>query len=287
MEQKQSWSKIAKNWETYIPPGRPSKQDCILYDEVIKKTIKGISNSKVLVLGATPEIRSFLSKYSLEQGTQVFLIDINKDMVEAMSLLVDFPNNKETVVIKSWLDMDFEENFFDIVIGDLVVTNVALEDKPRLLEKIEKILKPEGRFLTRTRVFDKDLEQHTDLAEVLKEYTEKYRKLELNLKQLLFYFFEELAYRSYYLNNKREYGLKYLTDDLEKLRENTVNPLEKAVLEKFYSDYESHSEKVWVVFHRDEDKALFEKFFEIEDVLFSTDHPFSKFFPIYILKKNN
>ena len=86
------WKKISENWELLSPPARPSKKNILDYEELLLPAIQGVRNPKILVLGATPEIRDFLSKL---KNVEVTICDINIEMILAMTKLL---KNKKTPV---------------------------------------------------------------------------------------------------------------------------------------------------------------------------------------------
>ncbi len=157
------YSPIAKAWAHYPPPARPSKEDIDFYEKAILKVSQN-KDIKVLILGVTPELRDICSKYKLD----VTLVDISKDMVEAMEILVKNKNPKEGIVIANWLDMNFDMNF-DLIIGDIVINLFDLLDWSLFLTKIKDTLKKEGYFLTRL-MLDSPLRKDTNITEMIKEY---------------------------------------------------------------------------------------------------------------------
>ena len=61
-----AWKQIAKTWKLLSFPWRPNKENLADYEKFILKSIKGVKNPRVLLLGATPEIRDMLAKYRIE-----------------------------------------------------------------------------------------------------------------------------------------------------------------------------------------------------------------------------
>ena len=78
------WKELAGRWKKYYtPPGQPSKDDQKTYLKYIKEVLKNKKEPKVLILGATPELRDLLAKTRAE----VTIIDILMEMISAMSQL--------------------------------------------------------------------------------------------------------------------------------------------------------------------------------------------------------
>jgi len=77
-------------------PSRPFLGDICIYDKFIRQEIKKEKLFKVLILGATSELRDLLSKYCLsDYNLKVFLLDINPEMIKAMDSLVGIKNKQE------------------------------------------------------------------------------------------------------------------------------------------------------------------------------------------------
>ncbi|MFA4881080.1 MAG: class I SAM-dependent methyltransferase [Candidatus Doudnabacteria bacterium] len=286
MTQVQTWQKIARNWANFTAPSRPSLGDCKVYELWTKRTLSTLRSPNILVLGVTPEIRNLLFKYSLTQDAKVYLADINKGMFRAMRAFLNFNNPNEYFKPCNWLKMPFQREFFDFIIGDLVITNLALKDKEKFLKEIKRLLKEEGRFVTRILVYKENRNRNFNLSQVLNQYFQQYQKAQLSLRDTLGYFYSAIVQETYYLNEKGEYSLKYLIADFEKLRKEIKDPLKKIFLGKFLKDYHSVlDDKVWVGMTQPAHERLVKKHFQIEKIESVRDHPFGDRYLIYVLKK--
>ena len=132
---KTEWLNISKTWQKFKPPYKPSKKRIKNYQELLNKYSQG---KKVLLLGATPEIRDLLAKLKC----QVTVFDLNQDVVKAMTSLRK-TKSKEKIVIGDWLTKDINEKY-DVIIGDTILNNVKLKDYLPLFKRINKLLKPDG-----------------------------------------------------------------------------------------------------------------------------------------------
>jgi len=80
-----SWKSLSEVWGDLKPPMRPSPGEVLVYERFLKQAIKKIGKKpKVLLFGATPELRDLFAKYDLE----VTMVDLNPEMVKAMNKLV-------------------------------------------------------------------------------------------------------------------------------------------------------------------------------------------------------
>jgi len=148
------WKLFAARWEKYCtPPGSPSKQAMSLYRQFAKKSFVGLKRKpRILVLGSTPEIRDVLTGLKVE----VSIIDINIEMIMAMTELMKKKNPNEIIVKGNWVNMPFDSNYYDAVLGDLVFTNVPRLLQTKFLREVKRVLKPKGYFIHRIHAIPDD-----------------------------------------------------------------------------------------------------------------------------------
>jgi len=134
----------------------------------LKESLKESGNKdfKVLVLGATPEIRDFLTKHKLD----VTLLDANKTMFKAMSQLIKKKNPNEKFVLGNWLKMPLKDSSFDLIISDHPTSSIEYKNAGRFFSEIQRVLKPQGFFII-------DIHINAELPPLTTdEYIETYRK---------------------------------------------------------------------------------------------------------------
>jgi len=150
----QPWKAFAKRWEKYYtPPGRPSKQAINVYRKYAKEALKGLRRKpRGLIFGATPELRDLLTEMKFE----VTIIDINMEMILAMSELTKKKNPEEIIIKSNWLASPLASNYYDVVLGDLVLSNIIPERQAKFLNEIIRILKSKGYWITRFEVVPND-----------------------------------------------------------------------------------------------------------------------------------
>ena len=138
-EQSTIWKEYIKNWEIYAYPGRPSEGDIA----ILKKWLKKINAKRVLVFGSTPELRDLL----FELGCETYVIDLQMEMIEGMKQYMKHPNDKENIINADWLDAPLQDDFFDAILGDLILVNIPLPKQPQLFKQIIRMLKKDGYFM--------------------------------------------------------------------------------------------------------------------------------------------
>jgi len=163
------WRKMADSWKLFTPPWRPARSNIVSFKKILNTTIKDIENPKVLILGATPETRDMLADY---KNIEVVLADINMEMILAMNeLRVKKVFSNEIWVKSDWLKMPLEKEYFDVIFGDYVTSQLPKEILNAFLLKIKSLLKPAGRFITRVGFFNEKTALHFD------EIIEKFNKI--------------------------------------------------------------------------------------------------------------
>lgn len=271
------WKQIANMWNTYFtPPSRVSKDEDEKYKEWLKE-IKG-ERMKALVLGVTPEIREAL----IELGYETICIDINKEMILAMDSVLRMKNPNEVVINEDWLKNSLEDNDFDVVVGDCVLSNVKWQERDKLLLEIKRVLKPSGIFITRFFSIPREKPFRT-INEVLEHFSKKepnYRSaLELVFELQIFCYNPE-DHKGTFSEPKKV---------LEKLRVGDKFNFESKNLNKILDIVwnfwcEKYINKIYYYPYRDEEEERIEKFFEILKIYEAKDNDYSKITPMYFLK---
>lgn len=178
------WKKFARRWQKYYtPPGRPSKQAIEVYRKFINRALDfpresastpsvteesrsaSISNIKILILGSTPELRDLAAEFTPE----VAFVDVNLEMILAMNEIVKKKNLQEIMVKANWLNAPLASSYFDIILGDLVVSNLPMDRQDDLLQEIKRLLKPKGYFITKMEVMPEKW-QFAEFDDVLDRY---------------------------------------------------------------------------------------------------------------------
>ncbi|MBU4369684.1 class I SAM-dependent methyltransferase [Patescibacteria group bacterium] len=138
----QDWKKWSDFWSKIKPPWKPSAQEIRFIRSKFKVLINK-NQPRALIQGATPSFRDLLA----DLGYQVWLLDINKEMVKGMGLVMKNKNLKEKVKINNWLAKPFKKNYFDVVLADETLDNLAFKSYGRYLKNVKEFLKPGGYFI--------------------------------------------------------------------------------------------------------------------------------------------
>lgn len=102
---------LLEQWQDISAPIRPSEEECNLYEEYVKRAaIDG--RSKLLILGATPELRDIALRHNLKP----VCCDHDIRVWEAMKLFME-ESGEEDYFHLDWLEIS-EDARYDIVLGD-------------------------------------------------------------------------------------------------------------------------------------------------------------------------
>lgn len=264
-------------WQLHKSPSRPSRIDIKIYENFLRK-LKNFK--KVLILGSTPELRDLAHKYN----KQVVIIDISLIMMQAMSELMRYKSKieKEIWVKANWLDNILAENYFDIVIGDLVVENIPFKLQGKFCQKISSLLKREGYFIVR-EVFLSDKNLSFD------QIIEKYLQLEditLRGKNLIGEFITDLMWCTardhppYVWNTIKAINFfkKYIKKEKSHKRKEKL----KRILDDTCCLY--GQEKIWWVPPKKTYENNFKKYFKIISAMNANDYYAGDYTSIFLLK---
>ncbi len=141
------WQKNAERWFSVGFPWRPSIGDIAIYKKLAGNKITG----NVLILGSTPELRDLVA----EEGNSPTLMDASEVMLKKMLLLTKTAKaENEQWITSDWGEALLPKNHFDLVLGDMVWWVISVPNQIILADKIARILKPDGLFISRFRVRD-------------------------------------------------------------------------------------------------------------------------------------
>jgi len=158
--------KIIKMLEQIEFPARPTKNQLQLYENAISKTCTLHKTPKVVVLGATPELRDL----SIKHGCKVTAVSPGQTALAAMTHLMQYKNHPyNNAIVSSWLNMPLPDNAYNLALSDMALTGNPRENHKPILQEVHRILKPGGFFFIRS--FDMlEHEKKPDAFEPLRQW---------------------------------------------------------------------------------------------------------------------
>lgn len=271
------WGQIADSWKTYFTsPSRPSSQEVKQYSKWLNEISKGKIHLKGLVLGATPELRDALYSSNFD----VYSMDINLEMILAMTQLLKNKNKDEIVIRSNWLENPLKDKYFDVILGDAVIPNIPWDKRNAFYLEVKRLLKPRGYFINRA-FYVPEKKSFQDLGDLLRHFENK-KSSYTTATELVF----ELLILTY--KTKDHLGsLEKVKQILEPIRKKNIkNKKElKKTLDIIWEYWlKSVVGKVWLFPTQKEEEREYEKYFKGFNKFEAKDHPYGHLTPMYHLK---
>jgi len=150
-----TWSKVAQTRELdrKSSPATPRPIEVAVFRRYLKKITPEKRDLKMLILGATPELRDL----GIALGYEVLAADFSMDMINVLTSVMKYQGHQRNLIIKgNWLEMDrfFKQGIFDVIMGDAPFNNVLPKDYRKLFLIVKELLKPEGCLIIRQMVVE-------------------------------------------------------------------------------------------------------------------------------------
>jgi len=223
------WQTVARRWSELPAPMGPWPSERKIYQKFTKKCLNGVKSPKILILGATPQMRDIAHAFKYAEVT---CVDVDVNMLFAMTGLLKNPRNadKEIWVKSSWVTAPLKENHYNLILGEAVLGNVPFVLWVKFLKHLQDVLKLDGHFVSRVVVTDSGNWHGKGLDEVFSYASDK----RLNFIELYFLLFYRIfgsqtrkmsnldmykSIKKYYNRKKRRYVVenKYVEGLLNKI----------------------------------------------------------------------
>ena len=230
----QGWKVAEKRGkkENRIPPFAPSKNEQFLYKKYLNLVFEdGKLPNRALTLGATPELRDA----AIEIGLESVAVDVSGEMMDKFSALMKHNGHLlDRQIIKNWLEIDFSESYFGVVMSDASFNNLTSKEHNLQLAKIcSKIIAKQGFLVLRHVVYPKENKGYKDAVKLVENFRNKKIGWEDFYIELRFNIFKDEAYNeeTFQYNAKKNYEL------IEELHNKGVlNEEEQAIVDRFRND---------------------------------------------------
>lgn len=162
--------------------GYGPKSSNAIYEKYIDYTAQAIKDGegrKVLVLGATPELRDLI----LTTKATLASIDVSAEMMRKQTEVMESDALwREVSVIGNWLSTPFADQTFDYILGDAIMANVSQENTHIFVKELERLLRPGGHLLLREVITIPERQQYTMNQIIQKAHKEGWHKYDLWLE---------------------------------------------------------------------------------------------------------
>lgn len=135
-----SWRDFAKFWRQVDVPWRPTPDMQRIIENYAKRISRRIKNPKALICGSTVEFREILAKHKFE----VTCLDISPVSYKAFGSLMHRRPFRETLKIRNWMAKPFVKNYFDLVLGDYITSNIRYNEQDKLFRNLRNYVKDSG-----------------------------------------------------------------------------------------------------------------------------------------------
>jgi SAM-dependent methyltransferase len=270
------WKDYMQRYQTlYWAPGKPTDKEREIFYKFVKSCMKKGKN-KGLVLGATPAMRDILAKLNIE----ITLLDASKGIIDSMGRLIKH-NKKENKVVGDWLNMPFNDNSFDFVLGDLVLENVDGKNKEIFFKEIKRVLKPKGYWIHRIFFVPKEWIVEP-VEEVLKMFSKLKHPYDRNTELFCYLMYNTYNPKTHevYLSGMKKMLTKYWKNN------KYVYPNDRVVeglLNRAYDMWKPMT-KVWHTGRKEEVYSWISKYFDIIKENNDKGHMFGRWFPIVVCR---
>ncbi|MBW2982301.1 class I SAM-dependent methyltransferase [Candidatus Woesearchaeota archaeon] len=253
----------------------PTPEELRVYEKFFKIAKGSNKKLKVLILGATPEIRDL----SIRLGAETIAVDVSPRLLLALTNVMEYKddfNNK--FMVGDWLEADkfLQKNSFDIVMADVSLANLPAENNKDMLKTINKLLTKDGYLITRNLVYDLPEKLRT-VDEILIDF-----KKEGNTPLgLIFELCLETELLKKGFNPKiREYNWAALTEVEDYVKKN-LDIKNRAYFENLAKHAKVHK---LAVFSKKGFHDIVKRYFYIKEIAVIKGIGHSRFAPIYFLK---
>lgn len=156
------WERVSKKWKYLAPPFRPDPQDTDFISGVINSDAPTFNSNRIVILGVTPEYAAL----NIPEGCEMIGVDNCKQMIDNVWPEMSDPNKK--TILADWLNLPFENNSCDIVMGDGVMGTMRYPNQVKeFLQTIKNALHPDGLFIFRTFLRDDVSETPNDVFDAV------------------------------------------------------------------------------------------------------------------------
>ena len=265
-------------WAKQQPPLIPSFDECRIIKNFIKRKVCHPGKAlKILILGATPRLRDLAHSFKAE----VTCADMNIDMFAAMAALMANPQKADQEVwIKSdWLQVPLKNNYYDIIMGDWIISNLPLKLQPALFKKAHSLLKPSGYFITRASLYSGDLVPFDEALRLWLSGKWDNSHLMMSAAHLDF---NPLNYQSH-SSKFRIKGVRTINNFIQR-EKNKKNKIKLKQAIKALKEW-LPAGMIWIYTPKNVLESMMKKCFKIAKIGYGRDHHLAAACPIYFLRK--
>lgn len=269
-----SWGMgMAHAWTNNVAPSRPTVGELAVFTRYLRKVQAGLNRPvDILILGSTPEFRD----WAHEEALDITVVDYSLEYHDAISREIRHKNMQYRLDIGRWEDMEYCDEF-DLIAGDLTIGNIDGSRLEDFLVRLSRALRVGG-YIVGKNVF-RDAELPRDPHTLLRDYyaSYPYHPYSALVHELTMSVLPEDA-------DVLEFSRLFIL--LEELRrEGVLGEREYEAFQKI--GIGSHFDFKFFVPSVERYESAVDNAGLSVDAIEHTDDVFTKFFPLYILKKES
>lgn len=256
----------------------PTKEELAIYEQALRQAIKHKKNPRVLILGATPELRDLVLQYNC----YTLAVDVSWPVLCAMHEVMKYKDHPANAVLQNdWLTARaaLQDQSFDAILGDVVLNNIPAADHLPLLRDLNALLKRGGYFITRQSVY---------IPELRDESVAKFQRLYNKHQTYWLMVWPALGFRpdwKAYNPTTKELSIKKLLHQID--REVKKGNLRfRQTDTKILTNIKKHGKYITsIVFPKQKLEGMMHKYFHIKSVNACPRWTYTDRLPIYVLRK--
>ena len=132
METNQWTTDVAKKWDLFLPPARPSSHEIDLLKKELLSLQSEHSDLAVAILGSTIEYRDLCQQL----GINYACIEYSKENFLGLRESLPHKDTEDNLIVSDWLDMSGFDKTFDVFLGDLATTVTPVKDHKQMFSQI-------------------------------------------------------------------------------------------------------------------------------------------------------
>ncbi len=279
---KKVWDQSAQARAQRKKSSAPTEEELDVYEKCLIRAVKGIKRPRVLIMGATPELRELALKHDCE----TVAVDISLPIISAMTTKENMAHaldEKDIAMRCDWLAQHYylEAGSFDAVMGDVVLNNIPADSHYAMLRNLNIVLRKGGCFITRHVVY------HPNQKHTFKEIQRLYDEKKIDWMDIVIF----LGYYSpadIYNYEAKQFKFSEVAEMFNKLIKNKKIKLRRAdkKIIDFVIQRQGINQLIHITFSKAEFEKMASKYFKVlpvEQHRF-TDHSHSFYAPIYCME---
>ncbi len=287
---KKQWEKFMEAWNKVGSPGRPTEEEAMIIFKYMQQYLKSRKNTRIVILGCTPEYRDMTYLCSRMFNSKVFCVDMSEEIHDLMSTLTIYRNKNETFIHANWLKIPILPESIDIIIGDNPLSNQTKEAQEELMKELTRIMKKDALFIARDDTIPKGFPKNINLEKEFICQAKKVLDGKMTAKDGSAYIGDVCVraaalntdYRGYAGYHEKQFNRIY---NKYRKKKDSLGKMIFIMLDIFHDTFISSGDKAWTVYPEKMFEKKVSKYFAIKKRIATKSVQLSNGLKIYIMKR--